>query len=97
MRTAHFSDSGWGSSGDPLEGTWDEAARHEVTSYRDPPPLWTTPVTLPCPKLRLRTGTTKFVTVKLFIPFQIAFSLFLRSAYILALVRYYHNCYQSNG
>ena len=26
----------------PLEGTWDQAARHEITSYRDPlPHLWT--------------------------------------------------------
>ena len=26
----------------PLEGTWDQAAKQEVTSYRDPlPPLWT--------------------------------------------------------
>ena len=23
---------------DPLEGTWDHAARQEMTSYRDPPP-----------------------------------------------------------
>ena len=41
---------------DWLEGTWDQAARQEVTSYRDP--LWTewqTRVkTLPCCKLRLR-------------------------------------------
>ena len=38
---------------DPLEGTWDQAARQEVTSET---PMWTdrqTPVkTLPCPKLR---------------------------------------------
>ena len=41
---------------DPPEGTWDRAARQEVTSYRDP--MWTdrqTPVKiLPCPKLRLQ-------------------------------------------
>ena len=41
---------------DPSEGTWDQAARQEVTSYRDP--MWTdrqTPVKiLLCPKLRLQ-------------------------------------------
>ena len=25
----------------PLEGTWDQSARQEVTSYRDPSPQWT--------------------------------------------------------
>ena len=37
-------------------GTWDQSARQEVTSYRDPPRVdRQTPVkTLPCPKLRLR-------------------------------------------
>ena len=42
----------------PPEGKWDQAARHEVASYRDPLPPWTewqTQVkTLPCPKLRLQ-------------------------------------------
>ena len=42
----------------PLEGTWDQAARQEVTSYRDPlhPMNRMTDIvkTLPCPKLRLR-------------------------------------------
>ena len=41
----------------PLEGTWDQTTRQEVTSYRDPPP-WTEGQpcvkTLPCSKLRLR-------------------------------------------
>ena len=26
---------------DPLEGTWDQAARQGVTSYKDPFPMWT--------------------------------------------------------
>ena len=39
----------------PLEGTWDQAVRQEVTSYRDPHVNRQTGVkTLPCPKLRLR-------------------------------------------
>ena len=46
----------------PLEGTWYQAARQEVKSYREPLPLWTewqTRVkTLPCPKLRLRAVNT---------------------------------------
>ena len=47
----------------PLEGTLDQAARHEVTSYRDPPPLdRQTPVkTLPCSKLPLRAITRKTI------------------------------------
>ena len=36
------------------EGTWDQAARQEVTSYRDPPMDRQTPLkALPCPKLHL--------------------------------------------
>ena len=43
----------------PLEGTWDQAAIHEVTSYRDPPMNRQTGVkTVPCPKLRLPAVTT---------------------------------------
>ena len=42
---------------DLLEGTWDQAARQEVTSYRDPPLDRQMPVKiLPCPKIRLRVG-----------------------------------------
>ena len=39
-----------------LKGTWNQAARQEVTSYRDPPVDRQTPLKiLPCPKLCLRT------------------------------------------
>ena len=39
---------------EPPEGAWDQVARQEVTSYRDPPVNRQTPVkTLPCSKLRL--------------------------------------------
>ena len=44
----------------PLEGTWDQAARHEVTSYRDPPVNRQTGVkTVLCPKLCLGAVTRK--------------------------------------
>ena len=39
----------------PTEGTWDQAARKEVTSYRDPPhpPLWTEWLTHACENIIL--------------------------------------------
>ena len=59
MHTAHFSDSGWGWSHTetPLdryfpEGTWDQAAKQEVTSYWD----------LPTPVDRM-TDTCKNITL----------------------------------
>ena len=45
---------------DSPEGIWDQAARQEVTSYRDPP--WTDKhlsKKLPCPKLRLQVVKIK--------------------------------------
>ena len=37
-----------------LEGIWDQGARQEVTSYRDPMDRQTPVKILPCPKLHLR-------------------------------------------
>ena len=41
----------------PVEGTWDQWTREEMTSYRDPPPLWWTDryllKKLPCSRFRL--------------------------------------------
>ena len=50
---------------DPLEGTWDQAARQEVTSYRDPSPVDRQKGVkqLPCPKLLLRVVVTLIIFV----------------------------------
>ena len=46
----------------PPEGTWDQAARQEVTSYRDPPVNRQTGIkTVPRPKLCLRTVTMRYI------------------------------------
>ena len=50
---------------DPLEGTWDQAARHEVTSYKDPLVNRQTLVKkLPCPELRLQVVTMFSINLK---------------------------------
>ena len=36
-----------------MEGTWDQAPRQEVTSYREPPLLWTECLTHACENITL--------------------------------------------
>ena len=57
---------------DPLEGTWDQSTRQEVSSYREPPLDRQTPVKiLPCPSFKDGKKPQKTQNVKLWSTYKL--------------------------